>query len=94
VSLEEGDKVTHSPVWPGSLATLAIVALLMTFQQVVSGAVRDGQSRRIAVALHADAVWRCNTLHGSSLRDGCVAQLDAGPRDQIALATPVTRIDR
>ena len=86
--------MTHSPVWPGSLATLASVALLMIFQQVVSGAVRDGESRRIAVALRADAVWRCNTLHGSSLRDGCVARLDAGPRGEIALATPIARIDR
>jgi hypothetical protein len=82
------ETVMHSPLWPGILVTLAIVVLLMSFQQVVSGAVQQGESRRIAAALRADAAWRCNTMRGSRLRDDCVARLDAGALDSIGSRFP------
>lgn len=72
-------------VWPGIIATLAVLALLLAFQQVVRGAVQQAESRRVVAAAHADATWRCNALAGPGPRQGCLAQLNAGPHDAAPL---------
>ncbi len=72
-------------LWLGALAAMAVVALLMAFQQVMRQAVLHGELRARSNALLSDATWRCNTLRGLSLRDACVAQLAAVPRDNARL---------
>lgn len=67
----------HSPVWPRILVTLLILGLLLAFHQVVSGAVQQGELRRKAVAMQAEATGRCHRLPGSSARDNCLLQLNA-----------------
>ena len=52
----------RSPLWPGMLATLTALGLLLALYQVVSGAVQQGASRNKATALYSEATWRCNTL--------------------------------
>ncbi len=68
-------KGLHSPVWPGLLATLAMLALLLAFHQVVRGAVEQGDLRRAATAARSDAAWRCNALGGLVKREACLLQL-------------------
>jgi hypothetical protein len=70
--------------WPGILAALAIVGLLAAFHQVVRGAVQQGELRRIATAVHAEAAWRCNALRGLHVRDNCLVEAR-----NIALVAPV-----
>ena len=67
------------PAWPRIAATLASIALLIAFQQVVLAGVRQGDARRQAVAMHADAQWRCRALRRPSARVDCLLQLDASP---------------
>jgi hypothetical protein len=57
------------------LALLLSLALLLAFGAVVRGAVREGEVRRAAAMLRADATWRCQSQHGRLLRDACVANL-------------------
>jgi hypothetical protein len=64
----------RASVWPGTLAALAIVGLLLAFHQVVRGAVEQGELRRKATAMQAEAVWRCNALRGPLGRDDCLLQ--------------------
>jgi hypothetical protein len=59
---------------PRILAALAAVGLLVAFHQVVRGAVQQGELRRLASAVHAEAVWHCNALRGSHMRDSCLLQ--------------------
>lgn len=68
---------TRSPVWPRILATLLILGLLLAFYQVVGGAAQQGELRRKATAMHAQAIWRCHSLPGVSVRDSCLLQLNA-----------------
>ena len=65
--------------WPAVLASLAILALLAAFDQVVRGAVIQGDLRRQAVALHAEATWRCKALRDISVRQTCLAELNSAP---------------
>lgn len=62
------------------LAVAASVSLLSAFGLVVHQLTLAGASRRVAVAAHADGVWRCNGLHGRELRDACIVGLGAPPR--------------
>jgi len=71
----------RSRAWPALFGWLTIVALLLAFHQVVRGAVQQGEVLRMAAATHADAVWRCNALRGNRMRETCLAQLNAPPRD-------------
>jgi len=71
---------------PPALAALAAVALLVAFHDVVRGAVRNGELRRVATAVHADTVWRCNALRGQSVRDDCLVE---GRQVAVALIAPV-----
>jgi hypothetical protein len=71
--------------WPGALAAISILGLLLAFHQVVSGSVRLGELRRAATAMQSEATWRCNALASLRLREGCLVQLSAVPHDEAAL---------
>lgn len=74
-----------APMWPTILALMGIVALLLTFHQVVLGAVEQGELRRQVTAIHVEATWRCNALEGLRARDTCLTQLNAAtPGDATA----------
>ena len=77
----------RAPAWPAIFASLIILALLLAFHQVVRGAVQQGEVLRMATATHADAVWRCNALQGHRMRESCLAQLNAPPRDSAMAST-------
>lgn len=64
--------------WPLWLALLALAGLLLAFQRVVHEGVRQGDLRRLAVAAHADAMWRCNVISGRAPREDCHALLNTG----------------
>ena len=51
----------RTSVWPVALAALLVVGLLVTFHQVVQGAVDQAMLRRQAAAQHAEADWQCRT---------------------------------
>jgi hypothetical protein len=89
----------HASGWPGFLGALVVVALQLSFHQVVRGAVRQGDLRRELVALHSAAGWRCNAMHDRVGRDSCVARLNATPADPAALraldaAPPLAALQR
>lgn len=67
----------RSPIWPGLLATLIIVAMLLAFHQVVRGAVQQGELQHQASALHSAATWRCNNLRGAGASSSCLLQLNS-----------------
>lgn len=67
------------------VATLLSLALLLALHEVVLGAVRQGELRRMAVAKHAEASWRCGAMRNVSLRDGCRSQLGSPPRTEAPL---------
>ena len=71
--------------WPGALAAISILGLLLAFHQVVSGSVRQGELRRAALVANGEAVWRCNALVSARLRDRCLVQLNALPRKEALL---------
>lgn len=75
----------RSPAWLGIAMTLTSVALLVAFEQAVRGGVRQGEMRRQAVAVRADAQWRCKALRGPRARDDCLAQLDSTSRGETPL---------
>jgi hypothetical protein len=56
------------------LGGLAAVLLLLLFQQVARGAVQQGDERRKAIALRADAVWQCTRQRDHDLREQCLTQ--------------------
>jgi hypothetical protein len=88
----------RSPVWPGILVLLSILALLMAFHQVVRGGVQQGEMRRLAVAMQTEALWRCKALRAPVMRDSCLAQLNAASDIDAALRAqslaPVAQISR
>ena len=63
--------------WRGILATLTILGMLLAFHEVVQGAVRQGDLRRQADAIHAEATWRCRALRGLGASDNCLQRLQA-----------------
>lgn len=70
-----------SSAWCALLAALAAFGLLLAFQQVLRQAVVQGEQRRRADAALADATWLCMVQHQRQRREGCLAQLSPGPRD-------------
>jgi hypothetical protein len=70
-------EVMYPGMWSGLLATLTSAGLLLTFHQVVDGAVKQGERRREATATRTEAVWRCNALPGDHKRRDCLAALTA-----------------
>ena len=69
----------RSPLAHAILATLAMLGLLLAFHQVVLGAVQQGELRRKATAMQADAAWRCNAMPVARSREGCLMQSNATP---------------
>jgi len=67
----------RSQVWPGLLAVLAVLGLVLAFHGVVRGAVAQGELRRAATAAQTEAAWRCNTLGGVLRREACLTALGA-----------------
>lgn len=67
----------RSTLWLGVLGTLMIVGMLLTFHQVVHGAVKQSELRHKASAAYAEATWRCNLLQGQGAGDTCKARLKA-----------------
>lgn len=67
----------HPPVWLSILGTLVILAMLITFHQVVRGAVQQGQLRQKAISLQAGAIGRCTILPGRQASDRCLLQMRA-----------------
>jgi hypothetical protein len=63
--------------WPAVLAALTTLGLLLALGHVVGQGVRNSSERRVALALHDDAAWRCSSLHGRLLRDRCLREIDA-----------------
>jgi hypothetical protein len=76
----------HAPELPAIVAALVLFGLLIAFHQVVRGAVRQGESRRVVAAAQAEALWRCNILRDRAERNQCRLQLriadDAGAGDK------------
>ncbi|HEX6707895.1 MAG TPA: hypothetical protein VF169_24335 [Albitalea sp.] len=72
-------EILRAPAWRSAFAALVILALLLGFHQVVTQAVRQGELLRMSTATHAQAVWRCNSLSGSRIRERCRAELDNPP---------------
>lgn len=65
-----------APAGPGIAVALASVVLLVAFQHVVRDGVLQGETRRKAVATHADAQWRCKAFPAPRMRVDCLLQLD------------------
>ena len=69
---------TVRPGWPAAarwLSALAVVALLAAYVMAVRQVAASGESRRVAVAAHADAVWRCYSVRGTGERKACMQEL-------------------
>jgi hypothetical protein len=77
----------RSPLWPGMLASMTVLGLLLAFYQVVSGAVQQGALRQKAAAMYSEASGRCNTLSDLRAREGCRVQLTAGASASALLQT-------
>jgi hypothetical protein len=84
--------------WSTSVAAVLLVGLLALFHQVVRGAVRLGDARREATALHNAALFRCKALTERRPRESCLHQLDAAPPDIVALraqnALPIAALEQ
>ena len=65
------------PAWPIIVGALLILGLLLAFHDVVSEAAKQGELRRKASVLFAQATWRCNTAQAMSARANCLLQLNA-----------------
>ena len=63
------------------VAALTAAALLSGYVQVLYGAVRTGELRRVASADHARSVQRCNVLPLDASRKHCLSQLGAPLRE-------------
>ncbi len=69
---------TVRPGWPAAarwLSALAVVALLAAYVMAVRQVAASGESRRVAVAAHSDAVWRCYSVRGTGERKACMQEL-------------------
>lgn len=68
----------------GALASLVILGMLMAFHMVVRDAVEQGEVRRQASALQADAIWRCKMLPDLPARAGCLLQINAPAESRLS----------
>ena len=75
----------RSPAALVVVATVISLGLLLALHQVVLGAVRQGELRRMAVAKQAEDSWRCGAMRNVSLRDGCRSQLGSPSRAEVPL---------
>ena len=65
--------------WPGVLAVLTMLALLLAIHHVVRGAVAQGELRRQTVAVQAQATWSCQGLRGRTVSRECLVKLGTAP---------------
>ena len=75
-AITSGGTVRHG--WPAAarwLSALAVVALLAAYVMAVRQVAASGESRRVAVAAHSDAVWRCYSVRGTGERKACMQEL-------------------
>lgn len=75
------------PDWPVMGAFVALMAMLLVFHHVVRVALQQSELRYQAEALHARAIWRCNTLQGRGVSDKCLSRVNAEAR-KVALLQP------
>jgi len=55
--------------------------------------VRQGELLRMQVSSQAEAVWRCNVLHGERIRKACLKQLNApAPSEESAQSGSDSRV--
>lgn len=81
---------TRRPAPLAMVAALAILGLLLTFHQVVQGAVHRAELRRAAAVQHAQALRRCQALPEATRRTDCLLALNAASA-RVAPAEPGTR---
>jgi hypothetical protein len=74
--------------WPLAFALLTILALLISFHQVVRNAVQQGEILRMSAASRAEAMAQCQALRNARVRGDCIKQVDAPPLAQIDTTTP------
>ena len=67
-------KNLRNGVTPYLIGALVIVALFLTFLQVLHNAVQQGASLKVHYAERAEAQWRCSSAHGQREREDCLAQ--------------------
>ena len=67
------------PVWFSVLGVFIIMLLLLSFQQVVQGAVNQGVERHKSTALLAKATRLCKDLRDGRASERCTQQLDSSP---------------
>lgn len=65
----------RSPVWLVMAGTFFILALLLSFHQVVQGAVKQGAERHKTTALLASATRTCKALRDVGASERCSQQL-------------------
>lgn len=70
----------RSPGLPLIGAILALLAMLLVFHYVVRGSLQQSELRHKAVAVHAQAIWRCNNLQGREVSGTCLVQASAEAR--------------
>ncbi len=68
------------PVWLWAVGATAVLGLLVGFYFVVRAIERQGEQRRLAVLVHADATWRCKALLGRVPRASCLMELNEPSR--------------
>lgn len=81
----------RSPGWPVMLATVTLLGLLLTFHQVVRGAVQQSESRHKAQAMHTEVTWRCNLLRDLRESESCLLQLNAADHGDTLLQAQNTQ---
>lgn len=71
---------SRAPGWPVIVATLAVLGMLLAFHHVVREALQQSELRHKAMALHAEAIGRCNNLQGREVSKTCLLQVNAEAR--------------
>ncbi len=80
----------RSMFWPTVVAILVLIAALLLFYYVARGSLQYSESRQKAEAQHAEALWRCNSLHGRALVQSCHLEANAEARRVALLKLPET----
>ncbi len=81
----------RSPIWLALCGSVIILGMLMTFHQVVHGAVQQGELRHKNSAAHTEATWRCKTLQGTVATGSCLLQLNTA-YGEAALEAPAAML--
>jgi hypothetical protein len=84
----------RSLVWQAVLGALIAAGMLLTFHQVVHGAVQQSALRHKASAVHTEATWRCNALQGQAASDSCLLKLNAAATGEDLLQAQTTMLAR